>query len=161
MNGAYLTLASLPDYLRLSFALLFNTSSTWLSSAFLSLASVLNVAVANFVCVKFFLTQPTNPGLLAWEFTCNMTSRPFVEGSTTTPLSSQILSTGNHLVSSQCSSISTRHQTSHPLAPTFRWKISPQTSVPNSAERLLMPACKTSFRDYPLQEPLTTTCKSL
>ena len=44
---------------------------------------------------------------------------------TTTPLSSQILSTGNHLVSSQRSSTPTRHQTSQPLAPTFRWKIRP------------------------------------
>lgn len=38
MDGAYFTLASLPDYLRLPFALLFNTSNTRLSSAFLSLS---------------------------------------------------------------------------------------------------------------------------
>ncbi len=77
---------------------------------------------------------------------------------TTIPLSSQILSTGNHLVPSQRSNMPTRHQTSQPSAPTFRLKISPQTSAPNSAKRLLMPACKASFRDYPLREPLTTTC---
>ena len=49
---------------------------------------------------------------------------------TMTPLSSQILSTGNHLASSQRSSMPTRHQTSQPLTPTFRRKISPQISTP-------------------------------